>query len=91
MEEELLKGSQRPTGTSQSEGGEAHIANLIIAQADVGALSQGPALNCLSESSEACVADLVVFKHKRLRMAHQTNVLGQGSAYAKSQGMGTRL
>ena len=48
-------------------------------------LVQGPALNCLSESGEACIANVVVRKFKPLRMAHQTNVLRQESAHAKSQ------
>ena len=51
---------------------------------------QGPALNCLSESGEACVADLVVVQVQLLRMAHQTKRLSQKGVYAKSQGMGTR-
>jgi hypothetical protein len=53
-------------------------------------LVQRPALNCLSESGEACIANVVVRKFKPLRMAHQTNVLRQESAHAKSQGMLTR-
>ena len=51
---------------------------------------QGPALNCLSESGEACVANVVVVQPQLLCMAHQTNVLRQESAHAKSQGMVTR-
>ena len=51
---------------------------------------QRPALNRLSESGEACVADLVASEIKALRMAHQTNALSQESAHEESQGMGTR-
>jgi hypothetical protein len=53
-------------------------------------LVQRPALNCLSESGEACVANQVGYEVKHLRMAHPTNVLSQESAHVESQGMGTR-
>ena len=53
------------------------LAGGVAADANEGALGERPALNCLGESSEARVTNLVHVKTKRLCMAHQTNVLGQ--------------
>jgi len=51
-------------------------------------LVQGPTLNRLSQSGEACVANFVAVQI--LCMAHQTKRLSQKGVYANSQGMGTR-
>ena len=51
---------------------------------------QRPALNRLGQSSEACIANFVVFELKSLYMAHPTNFQSHESAHAKSKGMGTR-
>jgi len=85
-----FKSWERPLPQRVREGLEPGIADLVRAEAQTGQLVQGPSLNRLSESGEACVADLVVSEFKHLLMADQTNVLSQESAPAKSQGMGTR-
>ena len=54
------------------EGGKAVISDLVSSEVEHSQFVQRPALNCLSESREACVANVVVIEPKNLRMAHQT-------------------
>ena len=56
---------QGPTGTGRSEGGEAHIANLITAQADVGAISQRPVPKRRGESGDSLVPNLFLGEAKQ--------------------------
>ena len=51
---------------------------------------QRPVPDCGGEGGDAGVADLITAKIKQLRMAHQTKHMSQESAYAMSQGMGTK-
>ena len=51
---------------------------------------QGPLPQCVRESLEPDIANLVVEEVKHLHIAHQTKHLSQESAPAKSQGMFTR-
>ena len=51
---------------------------------------QGPVGTRRSECSEADVADLVNVESEGLRIAHQTNLPGQESVHAESQGMRVR-
>ena len=81
---------QRPTGACRSEGRDADVADRIFAEHKSVELRERPTLNRLSQSGEACVANVVVEQRQLLCMAHQTKVLRQGSAHAKSQGMVAR-
>ena len=54
---------QRPLPQCVREGLESGIADLVRAQVQIGQLVQCPALNCLSESGEPCVANVVAVQH----------------------------
>ena len=47
---------------------------------------QGPALSCLSESGEACVANVVATQAQLLCLAHQTKQLRHESAHVSRRG-----
>ena len=81
---------QGPLGQSVRESRNPIITDPVAVEVETLKLREGLALNRLSESGEACVADLVAAELKQLRMADQTNVLSQESAHVESQGMGTR-
>ena len=50
---------QGPAGASRSERRETDVTDLVLEEVELLQLREGPALNCLSESGKACIANVV--------------------------------
>jgi hypothetical protein len=64
--------------------------HALVVNHDLLERCQRPTPHRSGEGGDPDVADLIIDETKHLRMAHQTKHMSQESAYAMSQGMGTR-